>query len=68
LQPRHSYSGGAEPVMSRRRPCPAGPVPGSACRVLPGYGGWHARTVWAGTGEARLPGLRRAKTAGISRW
>jgi hypothetical protein len=25
--------------MSRRRPCPAGPVPGSACRVRPGYGG-----------------------------
>ena len=38
LQPRHTYNGGAEPLMSRRRPCPAGPVPGSACRVLPGYG------------------------------
>ena len=48
--------------MSRRRPCLAGPVPGSACRVPSGYGGRHARTVWAGTGEARLPGLRRAKT------
>ena len=25
-------------------------------------------TVWFGTGESRLPGLRRAKTRGISRW
>ena len=62
LQPRHIHNGGAEPLMSRRRPCPAGPVPGSAFRVPSGYGGRHARTVWAGTGEARLPGLRRAKT------
>jgi hypothetical protein len=68
LQPRQTHNGGAEPVMSRRRPCPSGPVPGSAWRVLPGYGGWHARTVWAGTGEARLPGLRRVKARGISRW
>jgi hypothetical protein len=68
LQPRHMYKGGAEPLMSRRRPCLAGPVPGSACRVRPGYGGRHARTVWAGTGEARLPGLRRARTRCISRW
>jgi hypothetical protein len=58
LQPRQMYKEGAEPLMSRRRPCLAGPFPGSACRVLPGYGGRHARTVWAGTGEARLPGLR----------
>ena len=56
LRPRQSHSGGAEPLMSRRRPCLAGPGPGSACRVLPGYGGRHVRTVWAGTGEARLPG------------
>jgi hypothetical protein len=68
LQPRHRNNGGAEPLMSRRRPCPGGPVPGSAFRVPPGYGGWHVRTVWTGTGEARLPGLRQAKTAGISRW
>jgi hypothetical protein len=31
--------------MSRRRPCPAGPVPGSACRVLPGYGGRHGTSL-----------------------
>jgi len=68
LQPRHTHDGGAEPLMSRRRPRPAGPGPGSACRVLPGYGGRHVCMVWAGTGETRLPGLRRAKTAGISRW
>jgi hypothetical protein len=24
--------------------------------------------VWHGTGETRLPGLRRAKTTGISQW
>jgi hypothetical protein len=68
LQPRQTHNGGAEPVMPRRRPRPAGPGPGSACRVPPGYGGRHVRTVWAGTGEARLPGLRRAKTRCISRW
>jgi hypothetical protein len=68
LQPRQMYKGGAEPVTSRRRPCLAGPVPGSACRVPPGYGGWHVRTVWAGTGEARLASLRRAETRCISRW
>jgi hypothetical protein len=68
LQPRQANSGGAEPLMSRRRPRPAGPGPGSACRVLPGYGGRQVCMVWAGTGEARLPGLRRAKTAGMSRW
>jgi len=63
LQPRQVHNGGAEPLMSRRRPCLPGPVPGSAWRVLPGYGGRHVRTVWAGTGETRLPGLRQAKTA-----
>ena len=36
---------------------------GQPRRVLPGYGGRHVRTVWSGTGETRLPGLRRAKTA-----
>jgi hypothetical protein len=54
LQPRHTHNGEAEPLMSRRRPCSAGPVPGSARRVLPGYGGWHVLKVWAGTGETRL--------------
>ena len=68
LQPRHTHNVGAEPLMSRRRPRLAGPAPGSACRVLPGYGGRHVCMVWAGTGEARLPGLRRAKTGCISRW
>jgi hypothetical protein len=28
LQPRQTSNGGAEPLMSRRRPCPAGPAPG----------------------------------------
>src|SRR5215470_13647654 len=28
LQPRHIDNGGAEPLMSRRRPCPAGPFRG----------------------------------------
>ena len=68
LQPRHRYNGGAEPVTSRRRPCLSSPVPGSARRVLPGYGRRHVITVWHGTGETRLPGLRRAKTTGISQW
>jgi hypothetical protein len=68
LQPRQSYNGGAEPLMSRRRPRRSGLVPVMTWRVLPGYGGRHACMVWAGTGETRLPGLRRAKTGRISRW
>jgi hypothetical protein len=36
LQPRQIYSEEAEPLMSGRRPCPEGPVPGSAFGVLPG--------------------------------
>src|ERR1700728_3830582 len=66
LQPRHSDNGRAEPLTPRRRPCLAGPVPGSACRVSPGYGGRHVRMVWAGTGETRLRSLRWAKTGRIS--
>src|SRR6266487_4576373 len=65
LQPRQTHNGGAEPLMSRRRPCRSGLVPVMTWPVLPGYGGRHVRKVWAGTGEARLPGLRQAKTAGI---
>jgi hypothetical protein len=68
LQPRQMYDGRAEPLMSRRRPCPANPGPGLVRRVFPGYGRRHVHTVWFGTGETRLPGLRRAKTKGISRW
>lgn len=68
LQPRQTHDGRAEPLMSRRRPCPASPGPGLARRVSPGYGRRHVHIVWFGTGETRLPGLRRAKTKGISRW
>ena len=68
LQPRQTHNGEAEPLMSRRRPCPAGPVPGSACRVPPGYGRRHVIRVWFETGEARLPCLRQAKTERISQW
>ncbi len=68
LQPRHIHNGKAEPLISRRRPCPAGPVPGSARRVSPGYGRRHVITVWFGTGETRLPGLCQAKTDRISQW
>jgi len=68
LQPRQMNNRGAEPVMSRRRPRLSGPVPGSAWRVPAGYGELHARTVRFGSGEIRLPGLRRAKTVAISRW
>jgi hypothetical protein len=57
LQPRQNHDGRAEPLMSRRRPCPASPGPGLARWVSPGYGRWHVHTVWFGTGEARLPGL-----------
>jgi hypothetical protein len=68
LQPRQTHNGRAEPLTSRRRPCLVNPGPGSVRRVSPGYGRRHVHIVWAGTGEARLPGLRRAKTRGISRW
>jgi hypothetical protein len=63
LQPRQIHNGGAEPLMSRRRPCLSGLVPGSAWRVPPGYGEWHALTVssrnrrdpsaWPASGEDR---------------
>ena len=36
LQPRQIHNGRAEPLMSRRRPCPASPGPGSARRVSSG--------------------------------
>jgi hypothetical protein len=68
LQPRQTHNGRAEPLMSRRRPCPVNPGPGLVHRVSPGYGRRHVHTVWFGTGEARLLSLRRAKTRGISRW
>src|SRR5690242_17384778 len=53
LQLRQTDDGGAVLLMSRRRQGPAGPVPGSACRVLPGYGGRHVCMVWARTEETR---------------
>jgi hypothetical protein len=68
LQPRHTHNGKAEPLMSRRRPCPSSPGPGSARRVSPGYGRRHVIMVWFGTGETRLVGRRPARTRGISRW
>jgi hypothetical protein len=37
-------------------------------RVPPGYGERHVRTVWFGTGEARLHTPCRAETGRISRW
>jgi hypothetical protein len=39
LQPRQNHNGRAEPLMSRRRRCPASPGPGSARRVSSGTGG-----------------------------
>src|ERR1700756_4145295 len=41
LQPRQSHNGGAEPLMSRRRPRPSGYGPVLTWRVLSGYGGRH---------------------------
>jgi hypothetical protein len=67
LQPRQIHDGRAEPLMSRRRPCLTGHVPGSACGVSPGYGWWHVRRVWHGTGETRLRTSCRAETGRISR-
>ena len=58
LQPRQSYNGGAEPIMSRRRQHQADWRSGHApCLVPPGYGERHVRTAWFGTGEARLRSL-----------
>jgi hypothetical protein len=54
LQPRQINNGEAEPVMSRRRPCPGDLGADWVFGVLPGYGGRHVCMVWAGTGETRL--------------
>src|SRR5438067_5677728 len=53
------HNGGAEPLISRRRPmsdllASSGDALG---RVPSGYMDRHARTVWFGTGEARLASL-----------
>src|SRR5438094_6629868 len=53
------HNGGAEPLISRRRPmsdllASSGDALG---RVPSGYVDRHARTVWVGTGEARLASL-----------
>src|SRR5574342_1293497 len=60
VQPRHGHNGGAEPFMSRRRRRPAGPVPGSVRRVLPGTGDVHGLdrnrgdpSAWPGSGTDR---------------
>src|SRR5205809_6266567 len=64
------HNGGAEPLISRRRPmsdllASSGDALG---RVPSGYMDRHARTVWFGTGEARLASLvskdRRYKPVG----
>lgn len=45
LQPRHTYNGGAEPLMSRRRPISNLPAFRS-CRVPSGSGERHVRNGW----------------------
>ena len=42
LQSRQIYNGGAEPLMSRRRVCPAGPVPGQPAGSARGMEGGTA--------------------------
>lgn len=52
LQPRQRNNGGAEPLMSRRRPRPAGPVPGSQhVGSLRGTG--SGMWAWSGTEQER---------------
>jgi hypothetical protein len=52
------HNGGAEPLISRRRPTSDLPAFRNALgRVPSGYGERHVRTVWFGTGETRLPSL-----------
>ena len=66
LQPRQTNNAGAEPLMSRRRPCPGGPVPGSACQVLPGYGGRHGALLATGRDFPPCAGLMSATERGLT--
>lgn len=69
LQPRQIHNGRAEPLMSRRRPCLTGPVPGLS---LWGLLGVRATARAQGLARNRRgPSARacvRQETRGISRW
>src|ERR1017187_938394 len=51
LQPRQSHNAGAEPLMSRRRPCLAGPVPGQPAGSCRGREG--GTCAWSGPEQER---------------
>jgi len=51
LQPHHTYNGGAEPLMSRLRPCLSGLVPVVTWRVLRGVEG--GTCAWSGPDQER---------------
>ena len=59
LQPRQIYNGGAEPLTSRRRPRPTGPVPGvTSVGSLRGTGG----------GTRSRPGQERERSVSAPAW
>ncbi len=59
LQPRQSYNEGAEPLMSRRRPCPADPVPG-----VTSLGSLRGR----GSGTRSRPGQEQERSVSAPAW
>ena len=60
MQPRHSHNGRAEPLISRRRPCPAGP-----CAGVKPVGSFRRRD--GGTCSGSDPWNRRDPYARIAR-
>ena len=59
LQPRQIYNGGAEPLMSRRRPRPTGPVPGvTSVGSLRG----------TGSGTRSRPGQEQERSVSAPAW
>lgn len=69
LQPRQIHNGRAKPLISRRRPCLLGPVPGVSPGGLLGVGtAARAQGLARNRRDPSAHAWRRAETGRISRW